>query len=62
MPPLSVEAFHARETLFAVTPVERRLPGTVGGVVSSLGGVVKVTTLLCCDGLPAASNAPTEMS
>ena len=45
-----------------VTPVERRLPGADGGVWSLLGGVVKVTTLLCWDALPAASNAPTEMS
>ena len=32
------------------------------GGVSLLGGVLNCTTLLCCDGLPAASNAPTETS
>src|SRR4051812_32229659 len=62
LPLSSVAAFHASETLFEVTAVERRLPGAVGGWVSLLGGVVNATTLLCCEALPAASNAPTEMS
>ena len=62
LPLLSVDAFQASETLFDVTPVVRRLPGAVGGWVSPLGGVVKATTLLCCEALPAASKAPTDTS
>ncbi len=62
LPLLSVEAFQASETLFDVTLVLRRLPGTVGGWVSPLVGVVNVTTLLCCEALPAASKAPTDTS
>src|SRR5882757_2193825 len=62
LPLLSVDAFQASETLFDVMLVLRRLPGTVGGWVSPLVGVVNVTTLLCCEALPAASNAPTDTS
>jgi hypothetical protein len=31
LPELSVEGFHARETLYGVMPVTRRLVGVVGG-------------------------------
>src|SRR5215204_6156870 len=60
---LSVEAFQASETLVDVTPVERRLPGAVGGWVSSCcGGVLTVTTLLASDTFGVASLANTVKS
>ncbi len=59
-PLLSVEAFQASAMLLFVAVVIRRLPGAVGGSVSSsAGGVLAVTSLLDCDTLPAASLAKT---
>src|SRR2546430_4937382 len=60
MPFASVEAFHANETLDEVLPVERRFPGTVGGVVSLPGSsVLVVTGALAADTLPWLSFALT---
>jgi hypothetical protein len=57
---LSVDAFHANEMLPASRPVIRKLPGTDGACVSSLGLLVRTTTgALAGDLVPFRSNATT---
>ena len=61
-PTLSVDAFHATVTDVWVAPVERRLVGAVGGVVSPLGGGQaddEAVTDVVDERLPAASDALT---
>lgn len=58
--PLSVEAFQAKLIVLAVVPVERRLEGTEGAVVSG-GGVTTLLTVTVREAatvvLPTASRA-----
>jgi hypothetical protein len=59
-PTLSVEAVHFSEIVLPVVPVTTRAVGVVGGVVSGVASVVKVTPVLAAETWPAESFARTE--